>query len=224
MNQQLWTKVDEYFGALVQEDEALRAAAKEGEKAGLPPIAVSASEGKLLMLIAQMIGARKILEVGTLAGYSTIWLARGLSEGGKLITLEYEEKHAAVARKNIAQAGQAGIVEVRVGDATKTMPGLVKEGVGPFDLIFLDANKDGYPTYFEWALKLARKGTVIIADNVVRDGGVIDAASTDASIQGVRRLNAMVAAETRVSATAIQTVGIKGYDGFAVMRVIGEKS
>jgi len=219
MNQELWTKVEEYFAPVVQEDEALRAAAKEGEKAGLPPIAVSPNEGKLLMLMAQLIGARKILEVGTLGGYSTIWLARGLSEGGRLITLEYEQKHADVAKKNIERAGLGGIVDVRVGDATKTMPELLKEGARPFDLIFLDANKDGYPAYFEWSLKLARKGTVIIADNVVRDGGVIDAASKDASIQGVRRFNEMVAAETRVSATAIQTVGSKGYDGFAVVLV-----
>lgn len=219
MSQELWTKVEEYFGPVVQEDEALRAAATEGAKAGLPPIAVSPNEGKLLQLMAKIVGARKILEVGTLAGYSTIWLARGLSEGGRIITLEYEQKHADVARKNIERAGLAGIVDIRVGDATKTMPELLKEGAGPFDLIFLDANKDGYPAYFAWSLKLARKGTVIVADNVVRDGGVIDAASKDASIQGVRRLNELVAAEKRVSATAIQTVGSKGYDGFAVVLV-----
>src|SRR2546427_6970052 len=191
MSQEFWTKVDEYFGAIVKEDEALKAAAREGEKAGLPAIAVSAGEGKLLMLLARMVGGRKILEVGTLAGYSTIWLARGLSGGGKLITLEYEKKHADVARKNIERARLAGIVDIRVGDATKTMPELLKEGSGPFDLIFLDANKDGYPAYFEWALQLSRKGTVIIADNVVRDGGVIDRENKDASIQGVRRLNEM---------------------------------
>jgi len=220
MSQELWTKVEEYFGPVVGEDEALKAAAKEAEQAGLPAIAVSPNEGKLLLLMTQMVGARKILEVGTLAGYSTIWLARGLSEGGRLITLEYEQKHADVAKKNIARAGLSEVVDVRVGDATKTMPELLKEGAGPFDLIFLDANKDGYPAYFEWSLKLARKGTVIVADNVVRDGGVIDAGSKDASIQGVRRFNEMVAAEKRVSATAIQTVGSKGYDGFAVAVVL----
>ncbi|GAC1630355.1 MAG: O-methyltransferase [Candidatus Acidiferrum sp.] len=219
MENPIWAKVDEYFGGLVQEDEALRAAAAEAEKAGLPAIAVSASQGKMLMLLAQMMGARKILEVGTLAGYSTIWLARGLSEGGKLITLEYDAKHADVAKRNFARAGLDGVVEVRVGDATKTMPELVKEGAGPFDLIFLDANKDGYPTYFEWSLKLSRKGTAIVADNVVRDGGVIDADSKDASIQGVRKLREMLVKEKRVSATAIQTVGSKGYDGFAMMIV-----
>ncbi len=220
MSQELWTKVEEYFAPVVQEDDALRVAAKEGEKAGLPPIAVSPNEGKLLLLMAKIVGSRKILEVGTLAGYSTIWLARGLSAGGRLITLEYEKKHADVARKNIERAGLAGIVDIRVGDATKTMPELLKEEAGPFDLIFLDANKDGYPAYFGWALQLSRKGTVIIADNVVRDGGVIDAESKDASIQGVRRLNEMLAAEKRVSATAIQTVGSKGYDGFAVALVL----
>lgn len=219
MENPIWTKVDEYFGGIVQEDETLLAAAREAERAGLPAIAVSASQGKFLMLTAQMMGARKILEVGTLAGYSTIWLARGLSEGGKLITLEYDAKHAEVAKKNVGRAGLSAVVEIRVGDATKTMPDLVKEGAGPFDLIFLDANKDGYPTYFEWSLKLSRKGTVVIADNVVRDGGVIDGESKDPSIQGVRRLKELVAAEKRVSATAIQTVGSKGYDGFAVMIV-----
>jgi len=215
----VWAKVDEYFGAIVQEDTALKVAADEAEKAGLPAIAVSASQGKLLMQLAQMIGARRILEIGTLAGYSTIWLARGLMEGGKLITLEYEAKHAEMARKNLERAGLSGVVEVRVGDAAKTMPELVKEGTGPFDLIFLDANKDGYPVYFEWSLKLARTGTVIVADNVVRDGGVLDAAGKDANIQGVRRLRDMLVSERRVSATAIQTVGSKGYDGFAVMIV-----
>jgi len=220
MSQELWTKVEDYFGPVVGEDEVLKAAAKEGKQAGLPAIAVSPNEGKLLMLMAQMIGARKILEVGTLAGYSTIWLARGLSQSGRLITLEYEQKHADLAKKNIARAGLSGVIDVRVGDATKTMPELLKAGAGPFDLIFLDANKDGYPAYFEWSLKLARKGTVIVADNVVRDGGVIDAASKDASIQGVRRFNEMVLDEKRVSATAIQTVGSKGYDGFAVALVL----
>lgn len=219
MENPIWAKVDEYFGAVVQEDDALRAAAAEAEKAGLPAIAVSASQGKMLMLLAQMMGARKILEVGTLAGYSTIWLARGLSEGGKLTTLEYDAKHAEVAKKNFSRAGLDGVVNVRVGDATKTMPELVKEGAGPFDLIFLDANKDGYPIYFEWSLQLSRKGTVIVADNVVRDGGVIDAESKDVSIQGVRKVREMLANENRVSATAIQTVGSKGYDGFAMMIV-----
>jgi predicted O-methyltransferase YrrM len=219
MTQKLWTKVSDYFAGMIGEDEALRAALKDCKKAKLPPIGVAANEGKLLMLVAQMIGARKVLEVGTLGGYSTIWLARGLSEGGRLITLEYEKKHAEVARKNIARAGLDGVVEIRVGDAKETMPHLVNENVGPFDVIFLDADKEGYPAYFEWSLKLSRKGTVIIADNVVRDGGVINAKSKDASIQGVRKFNKMVGANKHVSATAIQTVGTKGYDGFAMMLV-----
>ena len=220
MNQELWAKVDEYYGALVREDEALKAASAEAEKAGLPAIAVSASQGKMLMLLGQMIGARRILEVGTLAGYSTIWLARGMAEGGKLITLEFEKKHAEVARKNFERAGLAGQIEIRVGDATQTMAQLVAESAGPFDLIFLDANKDGYPAYYELSLKLARKGTVIFADNVVRDGAVADAGTKDEAVRGVQRLRAIVAKDKRVTATAIQTVGSKGYDGFAMMRVL----
>jgi predicted O-methyltransferase YrrM len=216
MSQKLWTKVSDYFAGMIGEDEALKAALKDCKKAKLPPIGVAANEGKLLMLVAQMIGARKILEVGTLGGYSTIWLARGLGEGGRLITLEYEKKHAEVARKNIARAGLDGVVEIRVGDANETMPQLVNENAGPFDVIFLDADKEGYPAYFEWSLKLSRKGTVIIADNVVREGGVINAKSKDTSIQGVRKFNKMVAGEKRVMATAMQTVGTKGYDGFAL--------
>ena len=219
MNQELWAKVDEYYCAVVQEDEALKAASAEAEKAGLPAIAVSASQGKMLMLLGQMIGARRILEVGTLAGYSTIWLARGMAEGGKLITLEFEKKHAEVARKNFERAGLAGQIEIRVGDATQTMARLVAEGAGPFDLIFLDANKDGYPAYYELSLKLARKGTVIFADNVVRDGAVADAATKDEAVRGVQRLQEIVAKDKRVTATAIQTVGSKGYDGFAMMLV-----
>jgi predicted O-methyltransferase YrrM len=219
MSQNLWTKVEKYFGGMIAEDAALKAALKDCAKAKLPPIGVAPNEGKLLMLMAQMIGARRILEVGTLGGYSTIWLARGLSEGGKLVTLEYEKKHAAVAQKNIERAGLADRVEVRVGDAKETMPQLVSEGAGPFDLIFVDADKQGYPVYFEWALKLSRKGTVIIADNVVRDGEVLKAKSKDASVPGVRKFNRTVTADKRVSATAIQTVGSKGYDGFAVLLV-----
>jgi predicted O-methyltransferase YrrM len=215
----LWAKVEEYFGGMIGEDKVLRAALDDCSRAKMPPIGVAASDGKLLMLVAKMTGAKKILEVGTLGGYSTIWLARGMSEGGKLVTLEYEAKHAEIARKNIARAGLAEAVEVRVGDAKTTMPHLVRVGAGPFDMIFLDANKDGYREYFGWSLELSRKGTVIIADNVVRDGGVIDAKSKDAMIQGVRKFNKAVTAEKRVSATAIQTVSGKGYDGFAMMVV-----
>ena len=219
MTQKLWTKVDEYFARMIGEDKALKAARKDCKKAKLPPIGVAANQGKMLMLIAQMIGARKILEVGTLGGYSTIWLARGLSAGGKLVTLEYEKKHADVARKNVARAGLESAVDVRVGDAKKTMPELVTNGAGPFDLIFLDADKEGYPIYFALALKLSRKGTVIIADNVVRDGEVLRPRSKDRSVPGVRKFNKAVSTEKRVSATAIQTVGSKGHDGFAMMLV-----
>jgi predicted O-methyltransferase YrrM len=219
MSQDLWTKVDEYYAGVVAEDDALKAAVAESEKAGLPPIAVTANQGKLLMLMAQMIGAKKILEVGTLGGYSTIWLARGLAPGGKLVTLEYEQKHADVANGNFVRAGLANRIEVRVGDATKTMPQLIAENAGPFDLIFLDANKDGYPIYYEHSLKLSRKGTIIFADNVVRDGAVADPTTTDEAVRGVQRLREIVAKDKRVSATAIQTVGSKGYDGFALIIV-----
>jgi predicted O-methyltransferase YrrM len=219
LSQELWTQVDEYYAAMVAEDDALKAAVVDSEKAGLPPIAVTANQGKLLMLIAQMVGAKKILEVGTLGGYSTIWLARGLSPGGKLITLEYEQKHADVARKNFDRARLANQIEVRVGDATKTMPQLIAEGAGPFDLIFLDANKDGYPTYYEHSLQLSRKGTVLFADNVVRDGAVANPATTDDAVRGVQRLQEIVAKDNRVSATTMQTVGSKGHDGFALMLV-----
>jgi predicted O-methyltransferase YrrM len=218
MSQELWTKVDAYIEEmLVGEDEALMEARRASEGAGLPAIAVTPGQGKLLMLMAQMIGARKILEVGTLGGYSTIWLARALPEGGRVITLEYEEKHAAVARKNIARAGLSEVVELQVGDARETMPRLLAEGRAPFDLIFIDANKDGCPNYFKWSVEMSRKGSVIIVDNVVRDGAVIDPGSKDPNIQGIRRFNEMAGVEPGVSATALQTVGSKGYDGFAVM-------
>ena len=180
----------------------------------MPAIAVSPTQGKLLMLLAETLGARKILEIGTLGGYSTIWLARGLAEGGRLITLEANATHAEVARRNIARAGLSDVVEVRLGKAIETLPGLD----GPFDLIFIDADKMSYAEYFSWAVTLSRKGSLIVADNVVRKGAVIDAASTDANVQGVRRFNELVAADKRVSATVIQTVGSKGYDGFAIAR------
>jgi predicted O-methyltransferase YrrM len=220
MNQELWTKVDEYFSGVVAEDEVLRAAVAESEKAGLPPIAVTPSQGKLLTLLAQMIGARKILEVGTLGGYSTICIARGLVSGGKLITVEYEQKHADIAERNCARAGLTDQIEIRVGDAARIMPQLVSEGAGPFDLIFLDANKDGYPTYYDYSLKLSRESTVIVADNVVREGAVADPQTKDEAVRGVQRLAEIIAGDRRVSATAIQTVGSKGHDGFSLMRVL----
>jgi predicted O-methyltransferase YrrM len=174
------------------------------------------------MLLAQIQGARNILEIGTLGAYSTIWLARALPADGHLITLEYDPKHAEVARANIARAGLANLVELRLGSALETLPRLVAEGAGPFDLIFIDADKPGYPDYFKWALKLSRRGSVIVADNVVRDGEVIDPASDDPRVQGMRRFNELLAAEPRVSATEIQTVGSKGYDGFALAVVVAD--
>ena len=218
MSEELWTAVDKYLTDLfLPLDAALDAALADSDAAGLPTIAVSANEGKLLHLLARAIGARKILELGTLGGYSTIWLARALPVGGRLISLEYAAKNAEVARKNIARAGLADRVEVRVGAAIETLPGLV--GEAPFDLIFIDADKESYAEYLDWGVKLSRRGTVIIADNVVRDGKVLDPASEDSMVKGIRRFNLALAAEKRVDATAIQTVGSKGWDGFALALV-----
>jgi predicted O-methyltransferase YrrM len=223
MSLEQWTAVDRYITeALLAPDAALEAALKTSADAGLPSINVTPNQGKLLQLLAQAQGARNILEVGTLGGYSTIWLARALPPGGRLITLEFEPKYAEVARANIARAGLAEVVELRVGAALETLPQLAAEGRGPFDFIFIDADKGNYPGYFTWALKLSRRGTVIVADNVVRKGAVMDAASKDPNVQAVRRFHELVPAEPRVSATAIQTVGSKGYDGFTLMIVTAE--
>jgi len=221
----MWTAVDAYLaGHLIEKDEVLEAALAESEAAGLPAIQVTALQGKMLQIFARMVGARRILEVGTLGGYSTIWLARALAAGGRLITLEADAKHAGVARTNLARAGLEGIVELRHGAALETLPQIAAEGCGPFDLIFIDADKQNIPRYFEWALKLSRLGTLIVVDNVVRGGAVIDPASSDTNVQGVQRFLEMIAAEPRVSATAIQTVGIKGYDGFALALVTAEST
>ena len=218
-----WTAVDRYVAdLLVPHDAALAAALDSSAAAGLPAIAVAPPQGKLLHLLARLQGARTILEIGTLGGYSTIWLARALPAGGRLITLEAEPKHADVARANIARAGLDGVVELRLGRALDTLPALAAEGHGPFDFIFIDADKPSIPEYFTWALRLARRGSLIIVDNVVRDGKVVDPESDDPSVRGVRRLNEMLAAERRVSATVIQTVGSKGYDGFALALVTGD--
>jgi predicted O-methyltransferase YrrM len=223
MNQEQWTAVDHYITDLfVPPDPALDGALRASEEAGLPSYHVSPNQGKLLMMVAQILGARSILEIGTLGGYSTIWLARALPPGGRLITLEANAKHARIAAENIARAGLANVVEVIVGKALETLPQLAVENRGPFDLIFIDADKQNNPGYFQWAMKLSRPGSLIITDNVVRDGRVIDANSNDASVQGVRRGLEMAAAESRMCATAIQTVGSKGYDGFAIARVIAE--
>jgi predicted O-methyltransferase YrrM len=220
MSKEQWAAVDQYIGeALMQGDPTFEFALRNSDAAGLPAIQVSPAQGKFLQLLAQSMGARRILEVGTLGGYSTLWLARALPSDGKLITLEFDPKHAGVARGNISHAALPPSIEVRVGDAKQTLPALAAEGGAPFDLIFIDADKSGYPEYFKWALRLSKPGTVIVADNVVRNGAVADPASTDASVLGVRRMNELVAAEPRVSATAIQTVGAKGYDGFMIARV-----
>lgn len=222
MSQDTWNAVDEYLtDTLARPDAVLEAALRESEAAGLPPINVSPPQGKFLNLLARIQGARNILEVGTLGGYSAIWLARALPPGGgRLVTLEVDATHAKVARANLALAGFANIAQVRLGRAVDTLPELVREGAGPFDFIFIDADKPSNPEYFEWALKLSRRGTVIVVDNVVRKGAVANATSDDAAVQGVRRLNQMMATEPRVSATAIQTVGAKGYDGFAMALVV----
>ncbi|CAN5841425.1 O-methyltransferase [soil metagenome] len=216
MSQDRWTAVDSYISdLLVRPDETLEAALEGSEAAGLPAIQVAANQGKLLHLLARLQGARSILEVGTLGGYSTIWLARALPPGGRLITLELEPRHAEVARANIARAGLAERVEVRVGPASESLPRLTQEGVEPFDLVFIDADKEGYPDYLDWALQLTRPGSLIVADNVVRGGALIDPDSSDPRVQAVRRFIELVAAEPRLDATVIQTVGSKGYDGLA---------
>lgn len=220
MTQELWTAVDTYIKeAMIPADPVLAAALQAAVDADLPTIAVSPTQGKQLHLMARMCGAQKILEIGALGGYSTIWLARALPAGGRVITLEMDPKHAEVARKNFAAAGFANVIELRLGSALESLPKLAAEGVGPFDLFFIDADKVNIPIYFEWALKLSRPGSVIIVDNIIRDGAVIEADTKDPNIQGVRRFNELLSKESRVSATEIQTVGEKGYDGFALLVV-----
>jgi predicted O-methyltransferase YrrM len=220
MSQDQWTAVERYItDLLVKPDAVLEAALNASAAAGLPAINVSPNQGKLLYLLARMIEARNILEIGTLGGYSTIWLARGLADGGRLITLENDPKHAAISRANFARAGLSETIELRLGSALDVLPKIAAENRAPFDLVFIDADKQNNPQYFEWALKLARRGSVIIVDNVIRDGAVIDEKNRDSSVQGVRRLNDLMAAEPRVSVTALQTVGSKGYDGFAIALV-----
>jgi predicted O-methyltransferase YrrM len=217
MNQEQWTRVDQYLtDLLVRPDPMLDAALEASDTAGLPQIQVAPNQGKLLTLLAQAQGARKILEIGTLGGYSTIWLAQALPSDGRLITLEAVPTHAKVARANIERAGYADRVQVRLGRALETLPQLAAEGLGPFDFIFLDADKQTYPEYLKWCIKLSRRGTMIVADNVVRRGAVVDIASLDADVQGVRRFLELLSSDPRISATAIQTVGSKGYDGLAL--------
>lgn len=216
MTQKTWTAVDDYLNDLiVRPDDALSAALEASRAGGLPEIAVSASQGKLLCLQARAMAAKRILEIGTLGGYSAIWLARALPPGGRLITLEYNPKHAEVARANLARAGLTEVTEVRVGAGLELMPALT----GPFDFFFIDANKDDYPGYFRACLGLSRPGSVMVFDNVVRDGAVIDSRTRDPLVRGVRQMYEEIAAEPRVSATTIQTVGVKGYDGFCMVVV-----
>lgn len=221
MDQSQWGAVDRYAADLfLPPDAALEGALESSAAADLPPIAVSATQGKFLHVLARGQNARIILEIGTLGAYSTIWLARALPEGGRLVTLEVEPKHAHVARQNLERAGVADQVDLRLGSALRTLPQLIEQGSGPFDLVFIDAHKPEYADYLPWVLKLSRVGTLIIADNIVRKGEVVDGASSDENVQGVRRFNQAVAAEPRLSATVVQTVGSKGYDGFTFAVVI----
>ena len=215
-----WTAVDDYLAErLVKDDPALEAALRDSEKAGLPAIQVTPTQGKLLQLLARSQRAKAILELGTLGGYSTIWLARALVPGGRLVTLESESKHAEVARANLARAGVLERVDLRLGKALDTLPRLATEATR-FDFVFIDADKPNIPEYFTWAIRLSRPGALIVVDNVVREGKIADANSEDANVQGVRRFFQQLDGETRVSATAIQTVGGKGYDGFALALVL----
>ncbi|MGO8773264.1 MAG: O-methyltransferase [Terracidiphilus sp.] len=223
VNQDQWTEVDRYFAErIMPADPALDAALEANAAAGLPSIDVSPLQGKFLHLLALTKGARRILEIGTLGGYSTTWLARALPAGGRLVTLELDPKHAAVARANLECAGVSERVEIRVGPATQSLAQLQAEGAEPFDLIFIDADKPNNPAYLQWALKLARRGSLIVVDNVVREGKIVDPASEDPGVQGTRALFDLLATEPRLSATALQTVGCKGYDGFAMAVVLEE--
>ncbi len=220
MDEELWTNVDQYLTSqLVPDDEALTHALAASDAGGLPQISVAPNQGKLLTLLATMVGATRILEIGTLGGYSTIWLARALPGSGTLISLELESHHADVARANLAYAGLDSLVRVLVGPATDSLQQLIDEGTEPFDFIFIDADKDGYPTYLTLSLQLSREGTIIVADNVVRDGEVANASSADPRVQGVRSFLEMAAKSEQIDGTAVQTVGSKGHDGFALLRV-----
>jgi predicted O-methyltransferase YrrM len=222
MNQELWTAVDQYLvEQLIPADPVLESARQANAAAGLPAIDVSPVQGKLLHLLARMQRAERILEMGTLGGYSTIWLARALPPQGRLVTLEFQAKHVEVARQNLERAGLTSKVEMRQGPAATSLEQLHAEGAAPFDMIFVDADKRNNPVYLEWSLRLSRPGTLIVVDNVVRDGAVVDAQSEDPDIQGIRRFFEMLAKEPRLSATAIQTVGSKGYDGFVLALVVG---
>ena len=220
MGEDRWSNVDEYLvGLLLPPDSALEEALVQSTSAGLPPISVAPNQGRFLELLARMQRSRRILEIGTLGGYSTIWLARSLASDGALVSLELEPHHADVARKNLERAGLGDVVDVRVGPAVLSLKALIDGDAEPFDFIFIDADKESYPQYLELSLRLSRPGTVIVADNVVRDGEVVNPESTDERVKGVRKFLELVAADDRIEATAIQTVGSKGYDGFALLVV-----
>ena len=215
--QKIWIDVDRYFAEQLHlSDPVLDAAMQSNAAAGLPAIDVAPNQGKFLNLLARLTHSKKILEVGTLGGYSTIWLARALPPGGRLISLESNSKHADVAKSNIQRAGLSDRVDIRVGAALESLPEIEKEGLAPFDFIFIDADKPNNPSYLEWAIKLSRTDTIIIVDNVVRDGEVADASSTDPTILGTRKMFELMSRDVRLSSTALQTVGSKGYDGFAL--------
>jgi len=218
---QLWADVDNYFGDLLApSDGVLDSTLEANAQARLPPHDVSRVQGRFLDILVRLSGARRVLEIGTLGGYSTIWLARALPEGGRIVTLEANAQHAEIARANIERAGVSHLVDLRVGRAIDTLDVLALEDSAPFDVIFIDADKPSNPDYLAWALKLSRPGTVIVGDNVVRDGKVIDPLSADPSVRGVRRFTELIAAEPRLTATALQTVGTKGYDGFVLAIVL----
>ena len=217
MDQEVFKEVDLYISDLFNpEDEALTAAESSHKREGIPHINVSPNLGRFLYLLAKLVNAKKILELGTLAGYSTIWLAKALPETGHVISLELDPHHADIAKKNISRAGLSGKIEIRVGKAIDLLPGLVSENAGPFDMIFIDADKPPYTEYFEWSLKLSRSGTLIIADNVIRDGKVLNVNQDDPMVQGAQRFNKALAANSRVDATILQTIGVKEYDGMAI--------
>ena len=217
MNSKTWSAVDDYIAErLIPDDAALQVALANNSRNGLPAIDVSAAQGKLLNLMARMVGARRILEIGTLGGYSTIWLARALAPGGRLISLELEPRHADVARVNVKNAGLSDVVDIRVGPALKSLEAIAAENAGPFDLFFIDADKPNNRNYLTWAMKLSRPGTAIICDNVIRDGAVLDGSGRDPNVVGARAAFDFIGRDGRLDGTAIQTVGAKGYDGFAI--------
>ncbi|MDA8312664.1 MAG: O-methyltransferase [Actinomycetota bacterium] len=222
MDDTRWTDVDRFLAdTLLPRDPVLEEVLRAAEEGGLPPINVSAPQGMLLHVLARALRAKRVLEIGTLAGYSTIWLARAVGESGRVITLEIDAHHAEVARRNFARAGVEGVVDLRVGPAVDSLAAIEKEGGAPFDLVFIDADKPAYPGYVEWALRLSRPGTLIVVDNVVRGGRILEPGADDPAVAGTREALEMLGDEPRVAATALQTVGVKGYDGFAVALVTG---